>query len=226
MGRGAVLKAVFNHVQTSPTRRRRQLKATNPNLKRLAAAFLLLAALFSQAAAQDPPILVIPLKVVNNGEKSHPWLGRAVSFYVTEGLELNQFPVMSDSAAAALLESHSIYFPYAMTKATVLRLAIEEKQGIVIWGEISSDPQDKTLIAIRASIIHINGFKQKHLPLLKGHVNDLYKLMAELLKSIVKSLQAVEDEERIIPVPSIHLNLRQFERFIKSRLLNEHPVRA
>lgn len=183
---------------------------------------VLLIAFLSPISAQDPSIIVIPFKISPNGDKAYHWLGRALSFYISEGLELNQFPVLPDSETADVLESHAVYFPYAMTKATALRLAKEKKQGIVLWGEISTLPEDKSLITIKSSIIYLDSFEQKYPPVLKGHVNDLYKLMDELLRAAVKTLQPVETEAHVIPVPRIHLNLRQYERFIKSRLINEH----
>lgn len=180
--------------------------------------------LVSPLTAQDPSVLVMPFKVAHDGGKAYHWLGRAISFYVSEGMELNQFPVLSDDDTAQLLESHAVYFPYSMTKATALRLALEKKQGIVLWGEISAVPEDKSLIIIKSYIIYLDSFKQKYPPVLKGHINDLYTLMDELLRSVVKTLEPPEAEEHVIPVPRIHLNLRQYERFIKSRLINEHPT--
>ena len=98
--------------------------------------FGLLAVLPGKSAAARKPVLVLPFKVTPIQEKAHHWLGRAVSFYLTSGLQHNALPVLPDQHTASILEMNHIMFPYNITKASVIRLARENQLDRVIWGKI------------------------------------------------------------------------------------------
>jgi hypothetical protein len=176
------------------------------------------------------PVLVLPFKVTSTREKAHQWLGRAVSYYVTSGLRHNALPVLPDQHAASILEMNHIMFPYHITKASVIRLARENRLDRVIWGEIilegdTSNITDKSLIQLRAFIIDPDDFSQQYLPLIKGTINDLYKIKNELLTSIVKTLNPGEEEVNGIRYPQFNLNQRGYEFFVKSLLIKDPSKR-
>lgn len=176
------------------------------------------------------PVLVLPFKVTSTREKAHQWLGRAVSYYVTSGLQHNALPVLSDQHAASILEMNHIMFPYHITKASVIRLARENRLDRVIWGEIileggTSNITDTSLIQLRSFIIDPDDFSQQYLPLIKGTINDLYKIKNELLTSIVKILNPGEEEVNGIRYPQFNLNQRGYEFFVKSLLIKDPSKR-
>ena len=176
------------------------------------------------------PVLVLPFKVTPNRAKAHQWLGRAVSFYLTSGLQHNALPVLPDQHAASILEMNHIMFPYNITKASVIRLARENQLDRVIWGEIilggdTSNVTDKSPIQLRSFIIDPDEFSQQYLPLIKGNINDLYKIKNELLTSIVKTLNPGEQEVNSIRYPQFNLNHRGYEIFVKSLLIKEPSKR-
>ncbi len=191
--------------------------------------FGLLAVFPGKPAAARKPVLVLPFKVIPVQEKAHHWLGRAVSFYLTSGLQQNAVPVLPDQHAASILEMNHIKFPYNITKASVIRLARENQLDRVIWGEIilggdTSNVTEKSLIQLRSFIIDPEDFSQKYLPLIEGNINDLYKIKSELLTAIVKTLNAGEQEVNSIRYPQFNLNHRGYEIFVKSLLIKE-PIK-
>jgi hypothetical protein len=192
--------------------------------------FGLLAVLPGRPAAARKPVLVLPFKVTPIQEKAHQWLGRAVSFYLTSGLQHNAVPVLPDQHAASILEMNHIMFPYNITKASVIRLARENQLDRVIWGEIllggdTSNVTEKSLIQLRSIIIDPEDFSQKYLPLIEGNINDLYKIKSELLTAIVKTLNPGEYEVKSIRYPQFNLNHRGYEIFVKSLLIKEPSKR-
>lgn len=175
---------------------------------------------------EEKPILVLPFKVTSQQDKAHQWLGRAVSYYITSGLEHNASPVLSDSEALSILEKNHIMFPYNITKATVIRLARENQLGWIVWGEIILDDDinyvtGKLPIQLRSFIIEPDDFSQQYLPLITGHINDLFKLENELLASIIKKLNPGEQEVNSIHYPQLNLNYRGYELFVKSLLIKD-----
>jgi len=176
------------------------------------------------------PVLVLPFKVTSTQEKAHQWLGRAVSFYLTSGLRHNALPVLPDQHAASILEMNHIMFPYNITKASVIRLARENQLDRVIWGEIilggdTGNVTDKSPIQLRSFIIDPDNFSQQYLPLIKGNINDLYKIKNELLTSILRTLNPGEQEVNSIHYPRFNLNYRGYELFVKSLLIKDPSKR-
>jgi uncharacterized protein HemY len=190
-------------------------------------------------AGEAPTTLVIPFKVSPAAEKAHQWLGRAVSFYLISGLQANNLPVVPDHQGAAILEANHIMFPYHITKATVMEIAQQYRLDRLVWGEIllenhETEPGGKSLIQVRAFVIDLNESSQKYLPLIEGNINDLYKIEAELLTAVAKTLTPPEPAGSAGPpgqtgqvevklhYPQFHLDHRNYEIFIKSLLLEEN----
>jgi tetratricopeptide (TPR) repeat protein len=176
------------------------------------------------------PVLVLPFKVTPVQEKAHQWLGRAVSYYVTSGLQHNALPVLPDQYTASILEMNHIMFPYHITKASVIRLTLENQLDRVIWGEImlggnTSNVTDKSPIQLQSVIINLEDFSQQNLPLIKGNINDLYKINSELLTSVVNTFNPGEQEFNSICYPQFNLNHRSYEIFVKSLLVKESSKR-
>jgi hypothetical protein len=178
-------------------------------------------------AEQKPSVLVMPFRLSANAEPSHLWLGRGLSFYLLSGLQVNGYPVMPDDETTDLLENHSIYFPYSVTKATVLRLAKENRQDIVVWGEIEPESKDKSSIRIKAMVIHLDSFSQKHLPVLICKIEDFYQMKEELFRAVTKTVEINgmgNGEQGEFRLPQFRINPRNYEIYIKSLLL-KNPAR-
>jgi len=188
--------------------------------------FGVLVVLPGAAVEERKPLLVLPFKVTSHQEMAHQWLGRAVSYYLTSGLEHNALPVLSDQQAAAILEMNHIMFPYHITKASVIRLARENRLGRIVWGEIILDDDThpftgQSPIRLRSFIIDADDLSQQYLPLITGNINDLFQIKNELLTSIVKKLNPGEQEVNSIHYPRFNLNYRGYELFVKSLLTND-----
>jgi uncharacterized protein HemY len=182
--------------------------------------------------------LIIPFKVIPAGETAHQWLGRAVSFYLISGLQANQQPVVPDYQGTSLLEANHIMFPYHITKATAMHLAEQYRIDWLVWGEIllenhDAEPANNSSIQVRAFVIDLRENSQKYLPLVKGHINDLFKIEEELLTSLVRVLlteettassEAPESQGNTtvdLHYPQFHLDHRSYEIYIKSLLVKE-----
>lgn len=184
-------------------------------------------------AEEGKPILVLPFKVTPSHEKAHQWLGRAISFYITSGLQRNLLPTYSDSFTAALLERNHIMFPYNITKATLIRLARENQISKIIRGEIElcgderdeNSVTDKSMLQLQLYIIDLSDFSQKYLPVINGHINDFSKIKNKILTAIVKTLNPGEHETNLIQYPQFNLDHRNYEIFIKSLLIKETSKR-
>ncbi|UCH93782.1 MAG: tetratricopeptide repeat protein [Candidatus Aminicenantes bacterium] len=173
-------------------------------------------------------VLVMPFKVIPVRDNPHQWLGRAVSFHITSGLQLNALPVLPDHHAVSILEANHIMFPYNITKASVIRIARDHRLSRVIWGEIAlvkddREASDRSVIQLRSFIINLSNYSQKYLPLIKGHIHDLYKIKSELLTAIVKTLKPGEQAANNVRHPRFNLNHRDYEIFIKSLLIKNIP---
>jgi len=196
----------------------------------LAVCFGVLAVLPGAQVEERKPIVVLPFKVTSHQDKVHQWLGRAVSYYITSGLEQNAPPVLSDPDAVSILEMNHIMFPYNITKATVIRLAREHQLGWIVWGEIIlgddiSHVTSKLPIQLRAFIIDPEDFTQQYLPLITGNINNLFKIENELLTAILKKLNPGEQEVSDIYYPRFNLSYRGYELFVKSLLIKDLPKR-
>lgn len=174
-----------------------------------------------EPAEPRPRILVLPFRTAQNAEVSYSWLGRALSYYLTAGLHSNGFTVRQDNEAVAWLDTHAIFFPYPMTKATALRLALDNRQQILVWGDVGPDPKDKTRILVSGSVMNLKDFSRKKLPIFRGHVQDIFLVMEALLKSVVNILKPGMLEQPDFHFPAFGLNPRNYEIFIKSLLLAE-----
>jgi hypothetical protein len=178
-------------------------------------------------AQPKPSVLVMPFRLSSDADSAQLWLGRGLSFYLSAGLQINGYPTMPDDETADLLANHAIYFPYSVTKATVLRLAKENRQDIVVWGEIGPAPNEKNMIRIKATVIHLDHFGQKHLPVLIGKVDDFYPMKEELFRAVAKAVEISgigNGEHGEFRLPQFRLNPRNYETFIKGLLLKD-PTR-
>jgi hypothetical protein len=192
--------------------------------------FGVLAVLAGGQVEERKPVLVLPFKVSPLQEKAHQWLGRAVSYYITSGLEHNALPVLPDQHTASILEMNHIMLPYNITKASVIRLARENQLGLIVWGEIilgddTNNITGKSPIRLRSFIIDPDDLSQQYLPLITGNINDLFKIENELLTSIVKKLNPGEQEVKSIYYPGFNLNYRGYELFVKSLLIKDPSKR-
>lgn len=161
--------------------------------------------------------MVIPFKVTPAEDTAHQWLGRATSYYITRGLQMNHIDVLTDHTTTSILETNHIYFPYNVTKASILQLARQYNTDTIIWGEIFTQNNNQPGIQVKAFIIDIKNLSQKYLPLLKGNLENLYQIKAELLIDITKTT-----DPNLSPLtPAFDFNHRTFEIFIKSLLLKD-----
>ena len=114
--------------------------------------------------------VVFPFRVDSSG-KSHQWLGRAISLHMAAGLTANSIAVLPDDEVRELLNDNLVSFPYSMTKATVMKLAMDSGAHFLIWGEIMADKDDDSLLKVRAFVMNLKDIKQKHLPLLNADID-------------------------------------------------------
>jgi len=229
--------------------------------------------LFSQSGTQssDKSILVMPFKVNPAEEMANQWLGRAVSFYLTAGLQSNGLNIVPDHRMASILKSNHILFPYDVSKASVMKLARQHPIKYVVWGDITLEPIEskepaakseksnstgKTgtpplgekesleesnnesieksmeesvenreyILHLKGYIIDLDSYSQRYLPILKGHINGLYKIKNEFLSQAIRFLKPEIPEQKIY-YPRFKLNLRNYELFIKSLLIKDSTKR-
>ncbi len=179
--------------------------------KRIAVLVLLLAA--SGLAAKT---LVLPLAVDTQNHASFQWLGKAVSFYLIAGLGHNELPVGEEEEVQALLNRSLVRFPFAISKATAMALAGEVKADRLLWGKILFSDRKASQLQVQLFLIDIPGGTQKHLPLVKGRIFDMFKLQEELLRHVIR---AIAPGLREAGLPQLNLTLPEYEKFIKSLLL-------
>ncbi len=176
------------------------------------------------AIESSPPLsrlIVMPFRTAQHASASYSWLGRGLSFYLTAGLHSNGFAVRQDNETVALLNTHAIFFPYHMTKATAMRLAMDDKEHIIVLGEVGPDPKDKTRILVSGSVVDLKNYTRKKLPIFRGHIMDIFLVMEALLKSVITTLKSDSVTPANCHYPSFRLNPRNYEIFIKSLLLGE-----
>jgi len=162
--------------------------------------------------------VVLPLAVDTQNHASFQWLGKAVSFYLIAGLGQNSLPVSDEEEVQLILNRNLIRFPFAITKATAMVLARESQADQLLWGKILYSDKKSSQIQVQLFLINIKEQTQKHLPLTKGNSNDIYRIQAEALKSVVKAL-AGGTQETVLP--QLNLSLPEYEKFIKSLLLGD-----
>lgn len=179
----------------------------------------ILVALFVCCPESSPAkTVVFPFQVHRLVKKNHQWLGRAISFYVSTGLELNGMTSVKDWKVAAILSDHNISFPYVITKATCIKLATLLEADHIIWGEVDPTESPQTHnVQIKSTIIDVNNLSQKYLPLLKFHLLDFYVVQRELLKMALDHFQKTSQR-----FPLLNLDYNHYELFVKSLLLEDH----
>ncbi|HEX7503023.1 MAG TPA: hypothetical protein VF451_06350 [Acidobacteriota bacterium] len=181
--------------------------------KKLPAIVLLLLA--SGLAAKT---MVLPLAVDIQNHASSQWLGKAVSFFLIAGLGQNGLPVCDEEEVQAVLNRNLVRFPFGITKATAMVLAGESQADLLLWGKILNSDRKSAQMQVQLFLIDIAKRTQKQLPLVKGNLVDIYGLQEELLRHVVR---AVGREPREVVMPQLNLTLPEYEKFIKSLLLND-----
>jgi tetratricopeptide (TPR) repeat protein len=175
----------------------------------------LLAAIFCTAGL-TAQIMVLPLKVDTQNHASYQWLGKAFAYYLLSGLSLNGLPVIDHEESQQALNRNLVRFPFDITKATAIFLARENQADRLLWGEILYSDKSSTQIAIKVFLIDVKGQVQKHLPMLKGNLRNIYQMQEELLKEIIKVLAP---QKTTILFPELNLALPDYEKFIKNLLV-------
>jgi tetratricopeptide (TPR) repeat protein len=170
------------------------------------------------AAGLAAQIMVLPLRVDTQNHTSYQWLGKAFSFYLISGLFLNDLPVVDHEEAQFVLNRNLIHFPFDITKATAMVLARENQADRLLWGEILYSDKSSSQIAINVFFIDIKGQIQKHLPVLKGNLKNIYQIQEELLREVIK---VVAKEKTGIRFPELNMSLPDYEKFIKSLLVGD-----
>ena len=179
-------------------------------------AFCLL--LLMLAEVSTAKAIVFPFQVHTLEKKNHQWLGRAISFYRASGLELNSIGTIKDPEIHSILNNRDIPFPYVISKATCIKLAIISGADQIIWGEVESSGNPQTHnVQIKTYIIDMKNLSQKYLPLLKFHLIDFYAVQRELLKMVLDYFQ--KEQPRF---PELNLDYHHYEMFIKSLLLENN----
>jgi tetratricopeptide (TPR) repeat protein len=168
------------------------------------------------AAGLTAQIMVLPLRVDTQNHTSYQWLGKAFSFYLLSGLFLNDLPVVDNEEAQFALNRNLIRFPFGITKATAMTLAKENQANRLLWGEILYNVKSSSQISVMVFLIDVNGRIQKHLPVLKGDLKNIYQMQEELLKEVIK---VIAKEKTEIRFPELNMSLPDYEKFIKSFLL-------
>jgi Flp pilus assembly protein TadD len=182
---------------------------------RRAAALLLLLALAAPALAGT---LVLPPVVDARDHASHQWLGKAVSFFLSAGLEHNGLPVIPEEEGQALLNRNLVRFPFDITKATAMALAAESGAGTLIWGRVLSGEKRSAPLQLQLFVIDLGAARQRPLPPVKGSFAELFRLQEELLRQLVR---AVAPGRQDAIMPQLNMTLPEYERFVKSLLLGD-----
>ncbi|HUU05938.1 MAG TPA: hypothetical protein VMZ49_08700 [Patescibacteria group bacterium] len=162
--------------------------------------------------------LILPLAVDTHNHASFQWLGKAVSFYLIAGLSQNSLPVCAEEEVQIILNRNLIHFPFNITKATAMVLARECQADRLLWGEILFSDKKSSQMQVQLILIDVKEQTQKHLPLTKGNFNDIYRIQAEALKTVVKTIGGGSQGTVL---PKLNLSLPDYEKFIKSLLLND-----
>ena len=160
--------------------------------------------------------MVLPLKMDAQNHASYQWLGKAFAYYLLSGLMLNGLPVIDHEETQQVLNLNLIRFPFEITKATAIVLARENQADRLLWGEILYSSKSSSQIAIKVFLIDVKRRQQKHLPMLKGNLKNIYHIQEELLKEVIK---VIAPQKAAIRFPALYLTLSDYEKFIKSLLV-------
>jgi Flp pilus assembly protein TadD len=162
--------------------------------------------------------MVLPLAVDVQNHASFQWLGKAVSFFLVAGLGQNGLPVIGEDEVQDVLNRNLVRFPFGITKATAMVLAEESRADLLLWGKILKSEKKSAPMQVQLYLIDIRERTQRQLPLVKGNFVDIYRLQEELLRNVV---WAIGGDEHKITMPQLNLTLPEYEKFIKSLLLND-----
>ncbi len=162
--------------------------------------------------------LVLPLAVDTQNLASFQWLGKALSFYLIAGLSQNSLPVCEEEEVQLILNRNLIRFPFDITKATAMVLAASCGADRLLWGKILYSDKKSLQLQVQLFLIDIKARTQVHLSLAKGNLDDIYRIQAEALKTVVKSVSGGTGEAVL---PQLNLSLPEYEKFIKSLLLGD-----
>lgn len=166
-----------------------------------------------------PKTLILPFQVDNQNHASYQWLGKAVSVYLISGFSLNLLDVTTEEETQFLLKQDLVLFPFGITKATAITLARRNQADHLLWGKILNNAGDATgSVTIKMFLIDVAAQSQRYLPLIKGDSKDLFLIQNELLRQAAKALGKKDGE---IEYPALGLPPADYERFIKSLLLND-----
>lgn len=160
--------------------------------------------------------LVLPLAVDTKNHASLQWLGKALSFYLTAGLEQNGLAVEEEEVVQELLDRSLVRFPFAIAKATAMALAAETGAERLLWGKILFSDRKEAQLQVQLFLVDIAGGVQKRLPLIKASPGEMFSLQEEMLRQAVKALAP---GPRDVVTPQLNLTLPEYERLIKSLLL-------
>ncbi len=163
-------------------------------------------------------IMVLPLQVDTQDHASFQWLGKALAYYLLSGLMLNGVPAIEHEEAQLVLNRNQVRFPFELTKATAITLAGENQANQLLGGEILYSSKSSSQIAIKVYLIDVRERQQKHLPMLKGNLKNIYQIQAELLREVLKVLAPEKSDIRF---PDLNLALPDYEKFIKSLLVTD-----
>jgi tetratricopeptide (TPR) repeat protein len=175
-----------------------------------------LAAMLLGALGLTAQVMVLPLKVDTQNHASYQWLGKAFAYYLLSGLLLNGVPVIDNEESQIILNRNLVRFPFDVTKATAMVLARENQADRLLWGEILNSGKDSSQLAIKAFLIAVKDRAQKHLPLLKGNLRNIYQIQEELLKEVIK---VIAPDKAAIQFPELNMALPDYEKFVKSLLV-------
>jgi Tfp pilus assembly protein PilF len=162
-------------------------------------------------------VMVFPFQVDSLKKMNHQWLGMAISYYLARGLELNAIEAVSDSTIHSTLNTYNIKFPFQISKAGCIKLAVLAGAKQMVWGEVtaSEDPQTHN-VQIQTTILEPETYSQRYLPLIKFHLKDFHKVKRELLNLILNYFKI---ESAVYP--ELNLDHHHYETFIKSFLISD-----
>jgi len=162
-------------------------------------------------------ILILPFKTKKNTDKSYYWLSNALSFYVSTQLNSLNIRAYTEAEITSLMHLNAIKFPYRFTKASAIKIGLDNNATKIIWGSINILKQKKSNaeITIFAYIIDLKTLKQEYLPVIRGAVKNIAFVQSELLNSIMKK---IEPDIDISLKNNFQFNNQSYELFIKSLL--------
>jgi Tfp pilus assembly protein PilF len=128
---------------------------------------------------------------------------------------MNSVKIIPESKLFFILHENNIHFPYHITKASGIKLGLENDVEFIIWGNIITSTKQ---VELKSYIINLKDYSQKYLPLLKFEVRNFYILQNELLKEILKFYK-----QQNVPIhyPQLNLDYFNYELLVKSFLVKD-----